>query len=583
MTRASFRSQLIILFACLGMAVRGQEITFQASVDRTAIATGEQVQLTITLTNARGSIAPPAMEGLVVVQGPFSSSRMNIVNGRSSSSLTTRWVLTATKPGTYTIGPAQVRVGGGVLRTDPITIEVTKGAEQRADPQAARGQQRDVNLFATINLSKSSGYVGEQVIATYTLYSRYPNVDLAREDMPKTNGFWAEQVDLGERGWQDELEVINGLQYRVAVLKKQVLLPQRSGTLTIEPMELTCVVGRSFFDRGQEVPITSNSAVFKAKELPSPSPSGFNGTVGEVQFSMQADRTQTKANEAVEIKVRITGRSNLKLIDAPVLNFPPDIEAYDPKTSDKITVNGAGMSGTREFQYLIIPRYEGMYAIGPVTFAYFDPRTGEYRSVQSEAIDLQVLPGDGTTTGIPQRPGKVDLQILDTDIRYLRTGDLNLRPAGRFLFGSIPWMAGMAAPAIAFLVFWTIRRRRLSAQADVTGTRRRQADRVAGIRLKQAADALRNDDRDAFYSAIDQGLRGYFADKFGLSPAETIPAVVHDRLVAFADGAAIADDFAELVRTCDMARFAPVDAAPRNELLDKATGIITRTERILRA
>ncbi|MDX9752303.1 MAG: BatD family protein, partial [Flavobacteriales bacterium] len=489
----TLRHLLIVLGCVLVLPAAAQEITFQATVDRNAIATGEHVRLTITLTNARGSITAPDFDGLVTVQGPHTSTRSNVdlFTGRGTSVQTAAWVLTATKPGTYTIGPATVKVGGGVIRTEPITIEVVQGEARTPDSQAARGQQRDANLFATVSLSRNKAYVGEQVIATYTLYSRYTGVELTRTDMPRTNGFWAEEVDMGERTWEDRLQTINGLQYRVAVLRKQVLIPQRPGQLTIEPMKLTCVVGRSFFNRGQEMQVMSNDAVLTAVALPTPAPPGFNGAVGEVQVALRAERRAMKANEAVEVGLRISGRSNLKLIEAPPIDFPPDMEVYDPKTTDKITVNGGGMSGAREFQYLAIPRYAGTYTIGPVPFTWFDPKAGTYRTAETDAITIEVAPGEGAAPGTPQRPGKMDVQMLDTDIRYLRTGDLGLRARGRFLFGSLPWVAGVGAPALAFALFMLVRHRRRAARADVAGMRRRRADRIAAKRLKEADDALR--------------------------------------------------------------------------------------------
>ncbi len=580
----TLRHTLLVVLGCLWWLrpALAQEITFNATVDRDAIATGEHVRLTITLTNVRANISAPDFGGLVVVQGPFSSSSMNIINGRASSSTSVTWVLTATRPGSYTIGRAEVKVGGGVVRTEPVTIEVSPGETRTQDTQAARAQQRDPNIFATLNLSRTKGHVGEQIIATYTLYSRYTGVELTRTDMPRTNGFWAEEIDLGERTWEDKLETINGLQYRVAILRKQVLIPQRTGKLTIEPMRLSCVVGRSFFNRGQELDLASNSVEFMALELPKPAPAAFNGAVGEVQVSMRSDRERLKANEAVELTLRITGRSNLKLIDAPTIPFPADMEVYDPKTSDRIVVNGGGMSGSREFQYLVIPRYEGSYTIGPVPFTYFDPKAGTYRTVETSPITITVEPGDGAAAGPPQRANRMDVQVLDTDIRYLRTGDLGLGPKDRWLFGSWGWFAGVGGPALAFALFLLLRHRRQQAEADVVGMRRRQADRVAGRRLKEAAEALRTGDRQAFHTALAKGLTGYFADKLGLAPAETTPATVRERCAHLAEGAPLADEFADLIAICDMARFAPLDAAPREDLLDRANALISRSERAWR-
>ena len=220
-TTATIGLLLVLLFGGISR-LSAQEITFQASVDRNTIAVGEHVKLSITLTNARGSFGAPDLGGMMVVQGPFDLPNMVIINGQMRGSLTRTWLLTATRPGRYTIGPAQAKVGGGTIQTEPIVVEVTKGnATRPGDPQAALGQQRDPNLFTTISLSRNKGYVGEQVIATYMLYSRYANLQSVPKEMPKISNAWVEEVDLGEPRWEDKLETINGVQYRVAVLRKQ--------------------------------------------------------------------------------------------------------------------------------------------------------------------------------------------------------------------------------------------------------------------------------------------------------------------------------------------------------------------------
>ncbi|MBL7951522.1 MAG: protein BatD [Flavobacteriales bacterium] len=561
-----------------------QEISFTASVDRNAIATGEYVKLTINLSNTQERFEAPSFGGLVVVQGPFENSSFNYVNGRMTSSVGRTWVLTATAPGKYTIGSAKVRVGGGSIQTDPIVIEVSKGASTRpSDPGAAQGQSRDANLFATIALSKNKAYVGEQVIATYTLYSRYANIELSKYDLPRMDGFWAEEIDLGDTNWEDQLQTVNGLQYRVAVLKRQVLFPQRSGKLRIAPVELECVVNRSFFNRGTPVTVRSNTVELNAMALPANAPGSFNGAVGELEMIVKADRTVVKANEAIELNITYAGRGNLKLMEAPDLNFPSDFEAYDPKVTDKINVNGGGMSGSRSFQYLVIPRHEGEFPLEPIIFTYFDTRTGAYRTIQADPMTIQVSAGDGSTGAMITRPSKSDVEVLGKDIRYIRTGDLELRPTDHRLFGSLPWLAGMGTPALAFFAFLAWRRERAAALQDVAGSRRKRADRVARKRLNEAEVALKSSDRNAFYDALGKALHGYIGDKFGLGPAEISAANLHDRLGGYTGGAFLAADFVELLQVCDMARYAPVEERPRQRLYSEAAALIGRTEQLVRA
>lgn len=574
----------ILALILLGVVrVDAQEISFTASVDRNTIAVGEYIRLTIALSNSSERFAPPDLGGMVVVQGPMESSSFNYINGRMSSSVSRSWTLTATAAGKYTIGPARIKIGGGVIQTNPITIEVSKGEARPSDPSASQGQRTDPNLFATVSVNRTKAYVGEQVVATYQLYCRYSGLEITKYDLPKLDGFWAEEVDLGEANWEREPRTVNGLQYKVAVLKKQVLFPQKSGKLRIEPLQLNCVVNRTFFNPGNTIPVRSNSIEFTALPLPAGAPASFSGAVGDLQFDVRTDRNAVKANEAVEISVRVTGQSNLKLLEAPKLNFPNDFETYDPKVIDKITVNGSGMNGSREFQYLAIPRHDGRYELDPIMFSYFDTRSGSYRTIEGAPVVIEVSPGDGSSTALVQRPTKTDVQVLEHDIRYIRTGDLHLREKDHYLFGSWPWMAGMAAPALGFVLFLGWHRKREKDMADVAGTRRKRADQVARKRLQEAATALASNAREPFYTALAKALQGYLADKFALGVAELTAPVIRERMASMADGPELADGFTGLIASCEMARFAPVEDRPRQELYDQAAALIARIERSARA
>jgi len=578
-----YRYMLVLgLVFVTSAAAWAQEITFTAQVDRNTISVGEYVKYTLSLGNSRDRFEAPSFGGMMVVQGPFDNSSFTIINGRMSGTTSRTWVLTATAPGKYTIGSAKVRVGGGVIETEPISIEVAKGSGSQADPHAAQGQSRDANLFTTISLNKNKAYVGEQVVATYTLYSRYSGLETTKMDMPKLDGFWAENVETGEVTWDKQLATVNGLQYRTAVIKRQVLIPQRAGKLRVSPFTMECVVNRSFFNRGTALEIKSNASDVTVTALPGNAPASFKGAVGEMEMVVKADRTNLKANEAIDLQVTYAGKGNLKLMEAPTMNFPSDFETYDPKVVDKISVTGAGMSGSRSYQYLVIPRHEGEFTLDPISFSYFDTRTGNYRTITGPTLTFQVSAGEGGSVSV-QRPNKSDVQVLGKDIRYIRTGDLALRPAGKHLFGSLSWLAGMGAPVLGFILFLGWRRKQEAQLNDVVGMRRKQADRVARKHLGQAEAALKSSDRNAFYDALGKALHGYIGDKFGLGPAEINAAKLRERYGRYTEGEAVATEYIGLLEVCDMARYAPVEDKPRQQVYEQAVALIGRTEQLVRA
>lgn len=569
----------LVLLACLPAAA--QEISFQASVDRNEIATGQPLKLTIALENASGgAMTTPDWGGLVVMQGPMESSSFSSINGRMSRSVSRIWYLTATQPGSYVIGPSTVRVGGGTMQTDPITIKVTKGAAGSSNADVNRAQKKDPNLFCTISLSKSKAYVGEQVIATYTLYYRYNSLQPQDYNLPKLNGFWAEEVDMGGPN-NGSTQTVNGLRYNVAVLKKQVLIPLHSGTLRVEPMTLNYLVNPGFFSSGTPVRIQSNASELTVVDLPGGKPADFMGAVGDLRMEVTAGTPQVKANEAIDLSIRFSGRANLKLIDAPKLNLPPDFDSYDPKINDKITVNGSGMSGSREFQYLLIPRHAGKYDFGTLSFSYFDPSSSSYKQLKSAPLTFDVQPGDASSGATVGAPAKTDVQRLGSDIRYIRTGDLHLRPKGKHLFGSWAYLLGMALPPLLFLLSFLVHKRREQRLGDHEGQRRRGADKVAKQRLAAAAAALEKNDRNAFHDALGKALEGYFADKFNLGVAEVNDSTIRQKLGNLDEGRT-AEAYIAMISHAQMARFAPMEDKPRRQTYDEAAAIISRIEHQLR-
>lgn len=565
-----------------GFQAHAQEITFQASVDRDRISAGDPLKLTIALNNATagGGITTPDLGGLAVLRGPMESSSFNIINGRMIRTTSRTWFLTATGAGTYVIGPATARVGGGMLQTEPITITVDKGSGSGSNAATNAAQQRDPNLFCTISLSKSKAYVGEQVIATYTLFTRYNRQQLQDSDLPTLSGFWAEEIALGSN-WEPNLRTVNGLQYRVAVLKKQVLIPLRSGRLEVAPMTLNYLVNPGFFSSGTPVRIQSNATALEVMELPPGKAADFIGAVGQLRMEMEAPATEVKANEAIDLSIRFTGKANLKLIDAPKLNLPPDFETYDPKIVDRISVNGSGMSGSREFQYLLIPRHPGSFDLGALTFSYFDPASATYKQLSTAPLSFEVLPGAGGTGPATGGTAQMDVRRLGSDIRYIRTGDLELRPKGEHLFGSGRYIAGLVAPPALLLLLFLWHRNREKRLGDQGGQRMRSADRMAKRRLADAEEALKQDAPAAFHDAVGKALEGYFADKFNLGVAEVNAAMIRQKLGPLDEGRT-AEEFINLINASQMARFTPIADKPRRQTYEEAVAVIRRIENLAR-
>ncbi|MCB0779574.1 MAG: protein BatD, partial [Flavobacteriales bacterium] len=333
-------------------------------------------------------------------------------------------------------------------------------------------------------------------------------------------------------------------------------------------------------NRGSRLEAASGQEQLDVAPLPAGAPTDMSGFAGRLDMEVSVDRTNVAANEAVELTVKFNGTGNLKLLDAPELDLPQDFEVYDPETTDRIAVDAAGMRGSRTYRYLVIPRHEGSYEIPAIGLSYYDVEQGAYRSLSGEPITLVVSAGQGSANSGPslRKPEQRRVELLDRDIRYIRTGDLELRPHGKHFLGSVGYWAGIGAPTLAFLLFLLWRGRHQRMAADVSGIRRRKADKVARQRLKEASAALERDDRSGFYEALHRALTTYLAGKLDIPESRVDRLVVTERMANVEGGADLADRSMALLEACELARFAPVEDRPRKELHEQALQLVRDIE-----
>lgn len=567
----------------------GQSATLEATVDKNPVSVSDVFTLKITLTNGKGNIESPDLNDFQVVFGPSRSSSYRILNGRQSSAITFSYTLRPKQTGTFEIGVAKANVDGKVLTTSPIKVEVVKGVSSastssssrqgsQGSTKAAAPKKTNQNLIVRTQLSKSNVYKGEQVVVSFILLSRYNNIDLGDIDFPTLNGFWTEDLPEQQTSWEPTLEVINGVQYRKAILRQQVVFPQRSGSIQIESLTLSANVNRSFFNPGENITVRSNSPIITVKELPDGSPKSFNGAVGAFDFSATVDKSEAKANEAINLKVKVTGSGNLRLIDEPKFKFPEDFEVYDPETNDRVSVTNGGVRGSRSFQYLIIPRYPGEYTIPELQFSFFNSNTGKYQSGTAGPFQFNISDDEGNvpSAGTPRSKNIVEQSGLD--IRYIITDENELSASRSQFFGTSLFWAGSAGPFALLLIFLVYRRRKEALDKDVRGRKKRGASRMAKKRLKAAEVALKSGDSSVFYQEIFKALYGYLGDKLGIPIGGLSRQKILSELQQNGVKEAVINDVSYVINTCETARFAPVTETSDEVFYNRTAELIENLE-----
>jgi hypothetical protein len=575
------------------------------------VTVGEQFRLSFNLNESGTDLQLPNISNFDILMGPSTSqsSSIQIINGKTTQSVSYSYtfILRAKEEGTFTIRPASIKVDGKVYESNELSIQVVKGqapqsqsgsAGTQQQPQAAPpGNISKEDLFVKVELDKLNVVRGQQIIATVKIYVA-PTVPITQFDdvkLPSYAGFWTQDIEIPNQ-ISFAREVYNNKIYQVGVLKKTILFPQQTGKISIGSFEITCLVrqrvggqSRSFFDdffdnyRNIQAKVVSEPVSINVKELPS-KPAGFYGGVGKLDFSASIDKTQFRSNEAATLKINITGSGNLRLIEAPKVEFPADFEVYDPKTNERLNATNNGLSGSKTFEYLFIPRFEGDYTIPPIKFASFDPATGSYKHQQSQEFNLQVEKGsDDQNATVTSAYSKENLKLIGRDIRFIKQGQYKLKTREALFFGSTAFFFVYLGALLLFLIIAVVYRKKLKENANAQLIRNKKANKVARKRLREAAGFLKQDKDEQFYESVLKAFWGYLSDKLNIPVAELNRENATASLIKRQVKTETVDEFIKIIDTCEYARYAPSAVSVTKEgLYQDAVTLMGKLEKQIR-
>ena len=578
-------------------AFADEKVSFTASAPD-AVAVGDQFRLSYTVTTQKvRDFRVPSIKGFDVLMGPSRSQQksVQIINGEttSTSSITFTYILMATKEGSFTLPGATITADGNQMVSNAVHINVlpadqangassgNSGRQGGAASRASSGTSvSNSDLFITATASKTTLYEQEAFLLTYKIYTL---VDLRGFDnvkLPDFKGFHSQEVELpNDRKWS--LEHYKGRNYQTTVYRQFVLFPQQSGKLTIDAARFDASIAKAtqvadpfeaFFNGGNNYvevkkTLATPQLTVDVKELPAGKPAGFSGGVGEFSISSSINSTNVKTNDAVTVKLVISGTGNLKLISTPEVKFPEDFEVYDPKVDNKFRLTSAGLSGSQVIEYLAIPRNAGTYKIPAVEFSYFDIKSRTYKTLTTESYELHVEKGSGNAAQtIANFTNKEDLKVLNEDIRYIKQNDVTLSRKGDFFFGSLLCWLFYIVPGVVFILFFIIYRKQIAANANVAKMRTKKANKVAVKRMKMAGRLLADGKKDAFYDEVLKALWGYISDKLNIPVSRLSKDNVEGELRNYGVDDALIKEFLDALNNCEFARFAPGDD---NQAMDK--------------
>ncbi|HRH67711.1 MAG TPA: BatD family protein [Bacteroidia bacterium] len=608
---------VLLIVSAVSFRAFGEAEKFSATVSSNAVGVGEQFQVTFSLSGNGSGFRPPSFSDFNVLAGPSQSSQVQIVNGSFSQTLSITYVLQAIKEGTFKIGSAEITAGNNKMLSNTVTITVSKGSG-KASGGNAQGKQNNSsdgalsggkNVFLKANVDKSSPYLGEGIVVTYKLYTKVNLVNYSIDKIPAMSGFWSQDITLPQQ-LEFHNENVDGVAYKVADVKKLVVFPQRTGNLQLDPMEGEVIArvqvkrqthsndpfdqffndpffNNPFFNNSLQdvkVQLKSDPIRISVKELPGGAPASFNGAVGKLNYEVSLDKSETKAHEPVTLKVKVSGKGNIKLIEAPTIEFPPDFESYDPKESSTISATTAGVSGSKTFEFLIIPRNPGDFKIPVASFSYFDLDKKQYQEVGGADLMLKVTKGDeNASSGVISGTEKSDLKMLGKDIRFIQTHEPTFIRDPSPFFGTTLFYSAAVAPAFLIALVLFIRRRNQTMLSNQSLLKSQRANRVALKRLSLAKKLLAGDQKEQFLDEMFKALWGFVSDRMqipvsGLSKESAAQALAERKVPE-----ELILQFNETIDSCEFARFAGSTGESNEVIYQKGINIISKLEQAIRS
>lgn len=607
----------ILVFIGIALNVFAEDVVFKAQAPKQVIV-GRPFQISYTVNHRCRDLQAPEFTDFDVLSGPYSStsSSTSFTNGHMTSSYeqTYTYMLMARKAGSFTIGPASVKVSGDRVQSNGVRIEVLPEDQQTTQSQPTsqgRGQGGQTsqssqtsqtsseNIFVRTIATKTRVHEQEALMISYKLY--FANVDVAQLTnnikIPEFTGFLKQDLEQGEI--QTELEHYNGRNYQTAVLYRTILYPQHSGDIAIDPAHFEVILRvqtqqrvRSIFDdffgsyTNVTKALTAPGVTIHVASLPSGKPAGFSGGVGKFSMTPSISQTEIQANEAVTIKLDISGSGNMKLIKTPAIDWPEGFEPYDPKVTNNFKTTTAGVSGTKSIEYLAIPRSAGEYNIPAVKFSYFDIEEKVYKTLSTPEYTIRVKRGANEQSTVSGEPSAVvsytqkeDIKQLGTDIRYIDTKPLKKQKSRQLSDLSYQWMwLWYVIPLMISAILLVIMRKQIKEASDLTRVRYKRANKVAKKRLKAAEKALKANDKEAFYAAIEQAAWTYLSDRLSIPTADLNKDNITALLTQKGVSETLIAEVKNVLSTAEFARYAPTTDHAMDELYTATTNLINNLE-----
>ena len=580
----------ISLFICLlSISLVAQEATLKAKISKNKLGVNQRLRIEFSIDKQGGdNFSPPKFTNFRVVGGPSQSVSQSWINGKVTFSQSYTYIIQPKRKGAFSIASASIKIGGKFIKSEPVKVIVLDPVEIPKNPNDPNYvAQQNIHLVAEI--SKANPYVGEGIYVEYRLYvSENVSVyDTSISEAPKYNGFWNQDIKVN--GFPVKMGKYNGENYRYIVLQKALLIPTKTGKLSVDPMRMDIVIGvpsgrADFFGNAITKNIrrefASTKKIIRPKTLPlEGKPANFAGAVGDFNFSVALSKDILKANETSQVQVKISGKGNLKLFELPTVETPAELEMYQPERKERVRVNASGLSGAVTDTYTVVPLYKGKYKIPSISFSYFNPKEKKYKTIATEDFFVDVQEGKELITVDTSFVIKQEVVSTGKNFRYIATKTNFVTAKKIDFFKSNLFYVLFLLPLIAIPIGVFVGKKNEERSNDIMGNKARKAEKLAKKYLSKAQKQLGK--KEAFYEALERALHNYLKAKLGVETAEISKERITEILKGKNVEATAIHQFIEVLKNSDFARYTPFTATEMKEEFERAKAVIVQLDKQL--
>ncbi|MBI1290343.1 hypothetical protein GC173_03765 [bacterium] len=603
-------------------------VSIRADVDPPRVTIGDPFRYTVTIEgsateqtfDAPGFAQTGALE---LISGPNSRNEFIYDGSRSVMRRSFTYTLKATKVGTVTIPPARLQFAGRWFDTNAISLQVEdvpdlgKGMDQvisgkTNSPEINRELQG--NYFALAEVPEVV-YRGQPIPMTVYIYRAPSLVSFSRwERVKDASGSdfiipqAQEPMDSQMLDWQTvrfgDRDLVRAPLYTTWVV------PTKSGDLRITPPYTRVYLSAQnrnsrriedlMFGPGL-IPVDLETRTMRVSVLEPPAKPADAAlqVVGDLTARVTLDRMDEKTGKAevpqrelVTLNVTIVGEGFLDLVTPPVLPDLPGLVAIDKKTSTKARVDGGRYMSQKNFEYIYQASQPGEVTIEPISFAMFNPTSGEQSVIKSAPISLTVTPsntdsilvggGPSSTAATTAMVGKSGTKVLGGDVAYIDTAPLTGTATAGGPFYAHPWFWLLQlAPVLTAFGYGGWQLYRQSERTESPEARARRIRREVETALAKANSIVESGSRDEFHALLATSLIGYVATRLHTSPMGLTIEAAAERLVAQGAPASAVDRLSALLGRCNSVRFSPAPDTPaaRRELLAQAGEVLASLDK----